>query len=139
MYNILLMNNVIQELNRYDNNTPFFSLENELHLAKVVDVYDGDTVYVVFKYGGSYHKFKVRMLGYNAPEMKPGRDVKGREEIVKKAVVAKNRLIELILNKTVYLICEKFDDFGRILGTINLDDVCINDLMLAEGHGTPYK
>ena len=42
------------ELQKKDNNTPLFSLNGKTFTAKVVDVYDGDTITVVFKVFNQY-------------------------------------------------------------------------------------
>ena len=39
--------------------------------AKVVDVYDGDTVTIVIFNKCGFEKHKLRMYGYDSPEMKP--------------------------------------------------------------------
>jgi len=122
--------------------TPHFNIENETHLAKVVYCYDGDTVHCVFKHDRMYQKFKVRMWGYNTPEMRPSKKIpeEERQEIIKKANEAKNRLSDLIINKNVILECKGFDSFGRVLGEIKLLDsnTTINQQMIDEGFGVEF-
>ena len=67
----------------------------------------------------------MRMLGYNSPELKDK-----NPEIKAKAIEAKELFKEMVLNKVVDIECGKFDAFGRILGTIKLDDKDINKIML---------
>lgn len=141
------MNNIIEsndELNNCDiESTPFFSFENHVHLAKIIKCYDGDTIHCIFKIDGEYKKFKIRLYGYDAPEIKPNKNI--QEELRDKekhaAVLAKERLENLILHKNVYLFCKEFDKYGRILAIIkvNIDDpLSVNDIMLKEGHGYTY-
>ena len=40
---------VDDSLEKYDNKCPMFTLEGQEHQAKVVNIYDGDTIKVVFK------------------------------------------------------------------------------------------
>lgn len=129
-----------EELKKCDNCTPMFSFDGEVHLAKVVDCYDGDTVKCVFKHNGKYQRFSVRMYGYDTPEMRPSTKIpkEERDSIIKSAHEAKERLCELILNKFVTLECKQFDKYGRLLGVLNIDDMCVNDKMVEEGHGKPY-
>ena len=47
--------------------------------AKVVGVYDGDSITIVMKYNNKLDKFKIRMTGYDAPEMKPKKDSTDRD------------------------------------------------------------
>jgi len=131
-----------EELNKCGDNTEMFNINNETHLAKVVYCYDGDTVHCVFKYNGKYQKFKVRMWGYNAPEIKPSKAIpeEERNAIIAGARKAKDRLSELVLNKNVVLKCRGFDVFGRILGemTVVTSGVNVNRLMLDEGLGVEF-
>lgn len=120
-----------------------FSMNNEVHLTKVVKCYDGDTIHCIFKHNGKYTTFHVRMYGYDSPEMKPSILIteEKRKQIKENAFLAKKRLEELILNKNVYLFCMEFDKYDRLLGKIksNLNDKqYINDLMIKEGHGYAY-
>lgn len=131
----------VEELDKYDLNTSEFSFENEIHLAKVVSCYDGDTMHCIFKHDGKYQKFDIRMFGYDSPEMKPSKKLSNRDQIKEKGELAKQRLEELILNKYVYLYCGKFDKYGRILGVVKLSldsEKTINDIMVEEGHGYTY-
>ena len=65
-----------------------------VHLAKVVKCYDGDTIHCIFKIDGNYHKFKIRMDGYDSAEMKPSLklDPTIRKELKEKALLAKQNL-----------------------------------------------
>lgn len=137
-------NENVEELEKYNKDTPFYTYAGQVHLAKVVKCVDGDTVYCVFKQGDTYHKFNIRMAGYDSPEMRPSKKIpeEKRVEIKEKALLAKNRLKELIGNKCIYLFCEGDDKYGRILGTIKLqidDERSINQQMIDEGHGYPYN
>lgn len=132
-----------KELNRCSPDTSFFTLNDEIHLAKVVKCYDGDSVHCIFKHNKKYFKFNIRMYGYDSPEMRLSTKIptKERNAMKEKAVLAKKRLEELVLNKCVYLYCMKFDKYGRLLGTIKLnnnDKKTVNDIMVEEGHGYPY-
>lgn len=120
-----------------------FTLDKEVHRAKVLSVYDGDTITVCFFYNNKYRKFHVRMYGYDCSEMKPSKTIPEdkRQEIKKSAIAAKKRLTELIGGKIIYLYCGEFDKYGRLLGRVKLteqDDKYINDIMIEEGLGYSY-
>jgi len=129
---------------RHNENTELYSLKGVVIRAKVVDVYDGDTCTVIFKLNGRYEKHKVRMYGYDSPEMKPSRLDPNRDEIKRKAIYSKQMLKKKILNKIVKLECNKWDKYGRLLGTIYMKSFFfkkeenINDWMLDNNLGKPY-
>lgn len=130
----------ITKLMEYDKKTPKFNLDNCLKICKIVDVYDGDTVRGVFEHNGVYNKWTIRMYGYDSPEMRPSRKLENRDEIKKKAVISRDFLRNLVLNKTVGLECKEFDKYGRVLGNIYIDELneSVNDYMISNGHGYSY-
>ena len=120
----------------------FFTFNGSVYLAKVVKCYDGDTVHCIFKHDNEYQKFIIRMKGYDSCEMKPKKGVPDRDKIIESAKSAKKKLEDLVLGKCVYLYCDKFDKYGRILGTIKLsesDIISVNDIMIRDGYGVPYN
>ena len=83
------------------------------------------------------------MFGYDSWEMRISRDVpdKERKVLKEKALLAKCKLEELVMNDLVYVFCQEFDKYGRILATIKLnldDELTVNDIMINEGHGYSY-
>lgn len=134
---------LINKLKQADKTTPVFTLEGDMKLCKVVDIYDGDTIKVVFMDNNRINKWNIRMEGYDSPEMRPSRKLENRDEIKKKAVEAKNYLKSLIMNENqlVYLKCGKFDKYGRLLGYvyINQDDTeSVNEMMIKNNHAYEY-
>jgi endonuclease YncB( thermonuclease family) len=120
-----------------------FSFAGRRFLAKVVDVYDGDTVRVCFFYRGELVQYRARMAGYDSPEMKPPKADPNREAEKAAAVAARAALAEKAGGKLVYIECGEFDKYGRLLitafaqaGARNGEN--INAWMLACGHGVPY-
>lgn len=126
-----------------NNDTPLFSLEGNFVQCKVVDVYDGDTCKVVFPLNGEIYRWNVRLTGYDTPEMRPPRSQENRDEEIKAAHAAKIFLISKVMNENqlVYIKCGEFDKYGRLLGTLYVeetDEVSVNDLMIQHGHGYAY-
>lgn len=119
-----------------------FSFCGESFRAKVVEVYDGDTIRIVFDVAGFGRvQWRARMVGYDSPEMKPPLSDPGREEIKKKAVAARVALVGRVLNKVVRCDCGEFDKYGRVLVMLYTHDVpgtSVNDWMIAQGHGYAY-
>ena len=135
--------NFRNELLKCNNDTEMFSLEGQYKLCKVVDVYDGDTIKVVFDLNGSFYRWSVRMLGYNSPEMRVSVNNPARDTIKQLAIDSRDFLKSVIQNndQLVYIKCSGFDKYGRLLGTIyvNQDDkVSVNQLMIDNHKGVPY-
>ena len=134
---------LINKLKLADKNTPVFTLEGDMKLCKVVDIYDGDTIKVVFMDNNRINKWNIRMEGYDSPEMRPSRKLENRDEIKKKAIEAKNYLKSLIMNENqlVYLKCGKFDKYGRLLGYVYIneeDTESVNEMMIKNNHAYEY-
>lgn len=131
------------QLKQHDKKTPKFSLDKHTKLAKVVDIYDGDSCRVVFEHNRTINMWNIRMVGYDTPEMRPRKDVIDRDQEIAKAKAARDYLKSLIMNEDqlVYVKCQEFDKYGRLLAKIyiNQDDtVSVNKMMIDNGHGYPY-
>jgi micrococcal nuclease len=103
--------------------------------ARIIDVYDGDTVTAIVDLGFRISfEIKIRLKGINTPE------VRGEERNA--GLLSKQRVEELILNKEVILFTDrdKKEKYGRWLGTIFLPDAIesVNDLLIKEGLAVPY-
>lgn len=123
-----------------------FSFENETRVGKVVSVYDGDTVRVVFyqnhppKENETPIMCSVRLSGIDTPE------IKTKNEKEKQAgYKARNRLIELINYELVNIQFGKNDKYGRPLVTLfNMKEKnlifarSINNRLVLEGHAYTY-
>ena len=118
---------------------PVWSLEGKFMKCKPVFVYDGDTIHVLVVMNNKASKWKVRMLGYDSPEMKPLKINKNRENEIKAAREAKEALSDLILNKIVDIKFDKFDKYGRPLATIYLNGLNINNWMIENNYGYAYS
>ncbi len=103
--------------------------------AFVRKVYDGDTVTVDIDLGFDVvlKNQKIRLVRINAPEVRG----KERSEGLKSrdALRAKigNRWIKIRTQK------DKKGKYGRWLGEIWLEDLCINDWLISEGFAGPYR
>lgn len=116
-----------------------FSLKGLVVDGFVLDVYDGDSVTVVFAFKGEYYKWKCRLYGIDTPEIRT-KDVNEK----KKGFEAKEYLQQKILNKNVIVKCHDFDKYGRVLtdlycaGDEHTDCVHINKDLLDNGYAQPY-
>jgi len=93
-----------------------FSLKNQVKIAKCVDVYDGDTIQLVFPLQDELFRWTCRLIGIDTPEIR----TKNKKEKTFGYTV-RNNLREQILNKVVTVKCEDFDKYGRLLVHIYLD------------------
>lgn len=141
-HTIELLNNNFENLSR-------FSFNGIVSKAKVVNVYDGDTVTIVFFYQDKPIKDSFRMLDYDTPELKPSLALPHRDLHIQAAKCARDYLKSLILNQLVWVKFSQEDKYGRLMGhlylinelhsdTYNGDETCINDDMLSKGYGKPY-
>lgn len=73
-----------------------FTFEGRLVQAKVTDVYDGDTVTIVFFNGQEPVKYSFRMLGYDAPEVKPKKVTENYELHKRAGAVVREKLRQKI-------------------------------------------
>lgn len=118
---------------KVDNDIKLFSLEGEEHIAKVVDVYDGDTIKCVFPIHNKLYRWNCRIAGVDTPELR----TRCKTE---KAYGYKVRdcLREKILNKVIFLQCGEFDKYGRLLVNILCDDCLINDWLIENDYAFEY-
>lgn len=114
-------------------NVKKFSLDGEIHFGKVVKVYDGDSITTVFKYNGEYRKWACRMSGIDTPELRNSCTVEKIE-----AMKARDFLKDMIFGKVVEIRCGDFDKYGRLLVTIYLDEINVNDLLIKDGYAVAY-
>ena len=108
----------------HDKDVDYFSFQGK-YIAKITNVYDGDTCHAIIPFGGKFTKIHVRMLGYNTPEIKD-HDLEKKNQ----AKLAKELFSSLVLDKIVTLDCGEFDKYGRVLGKIQVGDIHVNDLMI---------
>lgn len=110
-----------------------FGFYGEVRKAKVVSVYDGDTVKVAFPLNKKMYRWNCRISGVDTPEIR----TKDTDE---KAMGYKVRdvLSEKILNKVVKVVCGRFDKYGRLLVDIYIDGVSISEWLISNGYAYPY-
>jgi micrococcal nuclease len=98
--------------------------------ALVTKVYDGDTITVDIDlgFGVCLKGQKIRLADINTPEIRGSE----REEGLK----TRDALRDKILNKwiTIKTCKDKKGKYGRWLGEIWIDDVCMNEWLITEGY-----
>jgi len=113
--------------------------------ATCTRVVDGDTVDAMIDLGFGVHvKKRIRLAGINAPESRT-RDK--QEKIL--GLAAKERLVEILDGAANHfeLESQELGKYGRVLGRLQIDKiagkdvitkVCVNDLLVKEGHAVEY-
>jgi len=117
------------------NDAPLFSFEGQEIECKVVSVYDGDTVKIVFPLNNTLYKWNCRLTGIDTPEIRTR--CKPEKEFGYKV---RDCLREKILNKVVKIKCGDFDKYGRLLGEIICDgDSCtVNQWLIDQNYAFSY-
>jgi len=98
-------------------NTDYLTLEGQEFTAKVVYIYDGDTVHVVFKAFGEYYRWNSRIMGVDTPELRTK-----NEKEKKKGYEVRDELRNHFQDKIVKIKCSEFDKYGRLLIDIYVPD-----------------
>ena len=121
--------------NKYDKTTEAFSFKGQKLKCKVVSVYDGDTMRVVFPLNRKMYKWNCRLLGIDTPELRT-KD-KHEKEL---AIIAKENLTKLVLNKVIEIYCGGWDKYGRLLVTpITKNEGNICSWMIKNKYATAYN
>lgn len=104
-------------LQRTKQNTPLFSLEGREFDAKVVYIYDGDTMHVVFKVFGEYHRWNCRITGVDTPELRTKNETEKQFGYKVRDIIR-----EKLMDKLVRVKCGEFDKYGRLLLDVYMPD-----------------
>lgn len=102
----------------------------------VIKVYDGDTITIASKLpfvNSPLYRFPVRLNGIDSPE------IKGKTEDEKTAaIVSREELKKLILNKEIRLENIQNEKYGRILADVYIGDLHVNEWMIHNGYAVKY-
>lgn len=149
----------VKELFRtYDCKTPNWSLQGRTLFARLVDMYDADTLTIILPLQSGYFKFSGRVHGIDTSEMK--------SKIAENKITAnkaRNRMLQLcnvhnvslektytrkevqaMLSQDVYLVwikCGDWDKYGRLLVQVYKDKEDLTELgsiLIEENLAYPY-
>ena len=117
-----------------------FTLNTVQTTGKVVELHDGDTCKMILFLNGRLEKYNCRLLGIDAPEIKPLLSKPNREQEIARAHECRNRLMSLVTScecpsnnmlkaaeqklllnantKLIHVQCHEFDKYGRLLVTL---------------------
>jgi micrococcal nuclease len=117
----------------YKDTIPFIPPLTE---GKVIKVYDGDTITIASKLPfdkSPYYRFSVRLKGIDCPEIK----TKNTEE-KQCAILIRDILKDLLMDKIVTLKEVELEKYGRILAFVYLDEVNLSDLLCEKHMAVKY-
>lgn len=110
--------------------------------AKVVDVYDGDTLTLAAFIENKPYRFRCRLAKIDAPELRPNGSLSSAEYTaeLKLAVLSKMALTNMALGNIVTLYDVKTEKWGRILADLVVDGTTetLSDRMLKCRMAIPY-
>ncbi len=125
--------NIPIDWEKVDANVDEFNFIGEKKIAKVVSVYDGDTVKVVFHLLDKLYKFNCRIQHVDTPE------IRTRNKIEKEyGLKIRDELRKKILNKVFEIQCDEFDKYGRLLIDILVDGEKISEWLIKNNYAFRY-
>lgn len=119
------------------NDAPMFSdcVNGTTVTARVVSVYDGDTIKVVFPLNDIFYKWNCRLIGVDTPELRTKNTLEKEH-----GYLVRDKLREKINDQIVQLKCEDLDKYGRLLVTVLCDEgQCnINEWLIQNDYAFAY-
>ena len=108
-----------------------------IKIARVIKVYDGDTITVAAYYPShkecKLYKFSVRLYGIDCPEMRGGSSAERNA-----AVIARDFLHDLLYNQLIQLNNISLDKYGRLLADVKLGDISCSELLIEKRLAVKY-
>lgn len=125
---------ITQSIENATDDVPFFSVAGLKTKGKVVKVYDGDTVHIVFPVMGQLFKWNCRIAHVDTPELRT-KDLNEKQM----GYLTRDKLVELIGDKVVEIECLDFDKYGRVLAEIYYKDIHVNQWLIENGYAHKYE
>ena len=123
-----------KELETKTKETPLFSLKDKTFDAKIVYIYDGDTMHCVFKVFGDYYRWNCRIFGVDTPEIRTK-----NEGEKKKGIEVRDILRTRLQDKILTIKCYDFDKYGRLLIDVYMDDGgLLSQWLIQNNYGYAY-
>ena len=97
------------------------TFNGQTRLCKIIDIYDGDTFTIVTKLHNNepYSVYKLRLYGFDAPEVKPLKSLPNRELHKEAGIHLRDMLRDCLPNGTiVYVDFKNEEKYGRLMGEV---------------------
>lgn len=115
--------------------TPLFSLNGKHFDAKIVYIYDGDTMHCVFKVFGEYYRWNCRIWGVDTPEIRTK-----NEGEKKKGIEVRDILRNKLQDKILTIKCYDFDKYGRLLIDVYIEnETLLSQWLIKNNYGYTYN
>tara|TARA_Y100000816_G_C26043954_1_gene546973 strand:+ start:540 stop:968 length:429 start_codon:yes stop_codon:yes gene_type:complete len=115
--------------------TPLFSLNGKHFDAKIVYIYDGDTMHCVFKVFGEYYRWNCRIWGVDTPEIRTK-----NEGEKKKGIEVRDILRNKLQDKILTIKCYDFDKYGRLLIDVYIENgTLLSQWLIKNNYGYTYN
>jgi micrococcal nuclease len=103
--------------------------------AKIINIVDGDTVDAEIDLGFKLKiTHRLRLIGIDTPEL-----TAPDPQLRQLAQIAKDYMVEKLLNQTVKINTYKADSFGRYLAEIYIESFSVNDYLIESGMAKKWK
>jgi endonuclease YncB( thermonuclease family) len=110
--------------------------------AKVLHVYDGDTIWVGTVISGKVVRFSIRLYGIDCPEMRGGTyNTKAAAQVSKQYVTNRvnGKIVRIDVMNGRFVDGKKIKDpFNRLIAKVFIDDSSLSDELLKAGLAVPY-
>jgi len=126
----------------------YLSLDGLKIHARLIDIYDGDTITCIIPCFGGLYKFKIRINGIDTCEIKNKNLAEKNKALLAKNLVfttltgASDITPEYLFNNVtiIWLECLSFDKYGRLLANVYTRDkiTCVADTLLSAGLANSY-
>jgi len=118
---------------------PKVPLQNQFALARIEDVYDGDTVKIIVLLSDTPVRFSLRILGIDTPEIKHGEGRLPQEHLA--AVKVRDYMKSLFSSNIAKVRIKDWDKYGgRVLGELFLPTgESVSDILISGGWARPYN
>ena len=101
---------------------------------RITTVYDGDTVTVLCAFNGKLVRWRARLTGFDAPE------IRSKNEDEKKSAIAAKEYLKTIVPRGLFKgQCNGLDKYGRLLLDLTYKGHPISEIMIMNNHGYAYK
>ena len=121
------------EWDKVDDKIGQLTLKESEKIGKVVSVYDGDTIKIVFPLHDKLYKWNCRLGRVDTPELRTKNKLEKQY-----GYIVRDKLREKILNKLVKVKCGDFDKYGRLLTEIYIEDESINQWLIDNNYAFEY-
>jgi micrococcal nuclease len=129
--------NLVRKLKKIDSeDIEIFSFKDIKTYAKIIDIYDGDTFKIIFRYNKKFIKVKCRLFGIDTPE------IRTRNSEEKKRGYKAKLFVEKIVNEhngIMFVNLLSFDKYGRLLAEVYTENKeSLADLLILNHLGYEY-